>query len=366
MTIAIIGAGIVGASSAFYLRQNKAENVIIFDANKGQATKAAAGIICPWFSKRRHKAWYQMADLGAKFYLQLIEDLQKAGVANTFYQQKGVLLLKKNEEKLEELYALAKERKVASPIMGQLELLNQEAIQSLFPGLEGPHTALYASGAARVDGHQLVTTLLKAADYPLVQEKVTLEVREKGYLINGQSFDQVILASGAWLPELLEPLGYTVDVRPQKGQLIDVMLPDIDTDDYPLLMPEGEIDIIPFQNHKMSIGASHENDKGYDLTVDNQLSEDLKTQASHLYPTLTHDFQTKARVGTRAYTSDFSPFYGPIPGLDNGFAASGLGSTGLTVGPLIGKEIVALLLNQEKQLNEADYPIGNYVFKEKM
>ncbi|MFY9901052.1 MAG: FAD-dependent oxidoreductase, partial [Trichococcus sp.] len=42
------------------------------------------------------------------------------------------------------------------------------------------------------------------------------------------------------------------------------------------------------------------------------------------------------RVGTRAYTSDFSPFFGSVPGLQNCFAASGLGSSGLTSGPLIG------------------------------
>ena len=45
---------------------------------------------------------------------------------------------------------------------------------------------------------------------------------------------------------MLEPLGYQVDVRPQKGQLRDYQL-DRDTDDYPVVMPEGELDIIPFQ-----------------------------------------------------------------------------------------------------------------------
>lgn len=30
------------------------------------------------------------------------------------------------------------------------------------------------------------------------------------------SADHIILATGAWLPHILEPLGYQVDVRPQK------------------------------------------------------------------------------------------------------------------------------------------------------
>lgn len=49
---------------------------------------------------------------------------------------------------------------------------------------------------------------------------------------------------GAWLGHLLEPLGYEVDVRPQKGQLRDYQLAQ-DMEAYPVVMPEGEWDLIP-------------------------------------------------------------------------------------------------------------------------
>ena len=53
--VAIIGAGIVGSTAAYYLSKNPAYQVTVFDYGQGQATKAAAGIISPWFSKRRNK-----------------------------------------------------------------------------------------------------------------------------------------------------------------------------------------------------------------------------------------------------------------------------------------------------------------------
>lgn len=62
--VAIIGAGIVGATAAYYLSKESDLEVTVFDHGQGQATKAAAGIISPWFSKRRNKAWYKMARLG--------------------------------------------------------------------------------------------------------------------------------------------------------------------------------------------------------------------------------------------------------------------------------------------------------------
>ena len=63
MKIAIVGAGIVGSTAAYYLSKEKDVEVTVFDHGLGQATKAAAGIISPWFSKRRNKAWYRMARL---------------------------------------------------------------------------------------------------------------------------------------------------------------------------------------------------------------------------------------------------------------------------------------------------------------
>ena len=59
MKIAIVGAGIVGSTAAYYLSKEKDVEVTVFDHGLGQATKAAAGIISPWFSKRRNKAWYR-------------------------------------------------------------------------------------------------------------------------------------------------------------------------------------------------------------------------------------------------------------------------------------------------------------------
>ena len=49
MKVAIIGGGIVGATCAYYLSKNKDIELTVFDYGVGQATKASAGIISPWF-----------------------------------------------------------------------------------------------------------------------------------------------------------------------------------------------------------------------------------------------------------------------------------------------------------------------------
>ena len=197
--VAIVGAGIVGATVAYYLSKETDIEVTVFDHGHGQATKAAAGIISPWFSKRRNKVWYKMARLGADFYVDLLADIEKSGQKVDFYQRSGVFLLKKDESKLEELYQLALQRRDESPLIGKLAILDQESASKLFPGLKGFERLLYASGGARVDGQLLVSRLLDASQVKVVKKAVSLTPLLSGYQIDNHVFDQVILSTGAWL-----------------------------------------------------------------------------------------------------------------------------------------------------------------------
>ena len=322
MKIAIVGAGIVGSTAAYYLSKEKDVEVTVFDHGLGQATKAAAGIISPWFSKRRNKAWYRMARLGADFYQDLVSDLKKDGY--------------------------------------ELSIKNAEDL----PEFTGFDHYLYASGGARVEGAELTATLIAASGFEKVEGPVTLSPLDNGtYEINAQTFDKVILACGAWLGQTLAPLGFEVDVRPQKGQLRDYFFEGLDTGKLPVLMPEGELDVIPFAGGKISVGASHENDQGFDLTVDETVLASLEEEAKTYFPDLSTSKSFSERVGTRAYTSDFSPFFGEVPELESVFVASGLGSSGLTTGPLIGKNLVDLAMNRSGSLDSADYPVAQYVKK---
>ena len=360
--VAIVGAGIVGATAAYYLSKEADVEVTVFDHGNGQATKAAAGIISPWFSKRRNKAWYKMARLGADFYVGLLADLEKTGQKVDFYQRSGVFLLKKDDSKLEELYQLALQRRDESPLIGELTILDQTAASNLFPRLVGFERLLYASGGARVDGQLLVSRLLEASQVKVVKQEVSLKPLASGYQIDNQKFDQVILSTGAWLGHILEPLGYEVDVRPQKGQLRDYQVKQ-DMASYPVVMPEGEWDLIPFPGGKLSLGATHENDMGFDLTVDETLLDQMVMAASPFYPALAEAISSGERVGIRAYTSDFSPFFGQVPNLSGVYTASGLGSSGLTTGPIIGYHLVQMLQGRSGVLNPADYPTERYIKK---
>lgn len=367
--IAIIGGGIVGATAAFYLSQKNYE-VALYDDGVGQATSAAAGIICPWLSQRRNKEWYQLASKGAAFYPQLMDDLGESLTHSDIYQQVGALVFKKNLGLLKKLEKTALKRLETAPEIGELALLSPKEIKAKFPLYDSEESALFASGGARVDGSLLTERLIDQAQsngLRYYSEKVTLSSPNSNeYVIHtnihAKTYDTVVLAVGAWLPELLAPLGLDVDIRPQKGQLVQLHLQE-EMSNWPVIMPDGEKDIIPFANGKIIVGATHENDGGYDLTPTKEKLEVMLEEAIEIAPGLKNATITGIRVGTRAYTSDFAPFFGVIPEYPNLFTASGLGSSGLTSGPLIGYMLSQLISGEATDLPLSNYPVDQYIKK---
>ena len=112
-------------------------------------------------------------------------------------------------------------------------------------------------------------------------------------------------------------------------------------------MPEGELDIIPFQMAKSVWALPMRMRWALTLTVDQVLLNQMETEALAYYPELAQAEVVGERVGSRAYTSDFSPFFGQVPGLAGVYAASGLGSSGLTTGPIIGYHLAQLIQDKD-------------------
>lgn len=213
--VTIIGSGIVGAVTAYYLSQNPDLNVTIYDEGIGQATKNSAGIISPWLSKRRNQRWYQLAKAGAALYPEIVADTQ---MGYSVYQQAGTIVTRADPDDLQALYDLALKRRQAAPQMGTIEKLTAEEVQERIPLLTAPQPGVFVSGGARVDGDKFAHNLLKYAEKRnLVRHKGKVRLGDQGQLltVNGQqSYDTLILAVGAWLKPLLLPMKIVADVRP--------------------------------------------------------------------------------------------------------------------------------------------------------
>lgn len=363
MRIAVIGNGIVGATFVNEMLERYPNSSIVqFDGITGTATTASAGIIAPWLSKRRNQQWYRLARKGAAY---IQEIALRYNMPTDVYFKSGVIYTRDTSEKIEELLALAQKRIQNAPQMESFERINSTQIKSYFPFIDTTNDGVLVSGGARIDGKKFIEFLNKRnrrnVEFRNIRARLSRD--SKIILVNGEKFDLVILASGAWLKENLELIGVNARVRPQKGQLIEIKLPNNESVNKtaPVLMPEGERDFIPTDDETMLIGATHENEQGFDLSVSEQIKQDLLASGQRLIPDLDESMITNVRVGTRAYTDDFAPFFGYLPQNQQVMIASGLGSSGLTTGPIIGKLLVDLIENPNLNVASLTKPLSTYI-----
>ncbi|HAM82091.1 NAD(P)/FAD-dependent oxidoreductase [Ornithinibacillus bavariensis] len=366
----IVGGGILGATTAYKLAKSGADILLVDQSGNGQATDAAAGVICPWLSQRRNKKWYSLARNGARIYPSIVRELKEDGEIETGYAKVGALSIHHAEEKLLAMKERAITRKEEAPEIGEISLLSPKQTRELFPLLDESYSSIHISGAARVDGRVFRNALLRAAKKygaELLDGHATLyhsNSRVKGIYINDTIYEAktVIAACGAWMGELLQPLGIHFQARGQKGQLLHLELQNEEANHWPVLMPPTSQSIVPFK-HRLVIGATHENDVGFDQRITAGGIHDILSKALEVLPSLSDSPILEARVGFRPFTPEFLPVIGTIQGISGLMLANGLGSSGLTTGPFVGTQLAKLALGEKLDIELKDYDVHGALFK---
>jgi D-amino-acid dehydrogenase len=365
--IIVIGAGILGASTAYHLSKHDVEVILVDRQDTGQATDAAAGIVCPWISQRRNKDWYELVKGGARYYPELIAKLEEDGETETGYKRVGAISLHTDEKKLEQMASRALKRREDAPEIGEIRVLTPVETKELFPPLSEEFGSVFIGGGARVNGRALRDALMNAAirnGVTMLQGNATLlsdNHKVAGIKLKEQTIlaDLVIVTAGAWSREIIEPLGVPFKVTPQKAQIIHLELPGMDTGSWPVVMPPTSQYILSFEDGRVVMGATHEDEAGFDHRITAGGQYEILSKALAVAPGLTAGTILETRVGFRPYTPGFLPVIGALPEHEGILVANGLGASGLTSGPYLGAELAKLALGFDLELDLSRYQVAS-------
>lgn len=373
MRIAIIGAGVLGASTAFHLALAGAEVLLADSALPGRATAAGAGIICPWPSDRLDAEWYRIAAAGARYYPELIALLAEAGETATGYRNVGALHVAADQAELDRVERVVRSRQAAAPEMGTIARLSPEATRRLFPPLRPDLSALHIAGGARVDGRSLAAALGNAAcrrGARMLVGPAGLQIqagRLAGIVVGKEAFpaDRVVVAAGAWAPVLLAPLGIDLAVSPQRGQISHLRLDGVDTRDWPAVLPPGSHYMLAFEDSRVVVGATRETGAGFDYRVTAAGQAEVLNEALRIAPGLASATLIETRIGFRPVGPGIRPMLGAITEFAGQLIfGNGLGPAGLTIGPYAGRLLAQLAMDQATDMSLSPYeplrvPVAN-------
>lgn len=346
-TIAVIGGGIAGVTTAFHLARRGAVVTLIDDGGFGQATGASAGIIAPWVSKSEG-AFYDAYESGGNYYPEFLSQLTALGIPELGYRKAGALVVDANAESIEAEYDRIAERVArAGAVAGEVRRVASGAVKELFPALADGLTGLLVTGGGRVDGRILCDASMTGAiahGATRIADVVTgLEQTATGWSVKTtrktMTFDAVVVAAGARVLDIFDRLDMPIGVSPQRGQIVHLHLQGVNTSLWPTIHPLGDHYMTPFDGGRIAVGATRETGSGFDprVTAAGELS--VLQKALELAPGLGDATLLETRVGIRPMADGQMPIVGPVPGRDGLWVASGYGAGGLTMGPLLGDAI---------------------------
>ncbi len=149
----------------------------------------------------------------------------------------------------------------------------------------------------------------------------------------------------------------------QKAQIVHLQLQDVETGNWPVVMPPNDQYILAFDNGQIVIGATHEDDKNFDLRVTAGGLHEVFSKALSVAPGLSDSTFNETRVGFRPFTPNFLPIIGEVPGYNGLLLANGLGASGLTVGPFLGTQLAKLALNEVLDIDLELYDVAGAIGK---
>lgn len=367
--VIVVGAGILGAATAYHLAKKGAEVTVVDRKDPGQATEAAAGIICPWLSQRRNKAWYALAKNGAASYLSYIRMLEEDGEHDTGYKKVGAISLHTDEKKLNGMEERARKRREDAQEIGEIQQLTEEETKKAFSFIDERFRSVHVAGAARVNGRALRDAFIRGAKKhgaTFIEGSASLHAENNqmtGVQVGENIFnaETVVVAAGAWARELVEPLGVRLQIGGQKAQIAHLKT-EKKTANWPVVMPPNNQYMLAFDEGEIVVGATYEDGQG-DLDVTVGGLHEIFDKALDIAPELKQAAFLEARVGFRPFTPNFMPVIGEVPNIKGLLLANGLGSSGLTVGPYLGEQLAKLALGEEITLDLRPYAIEQIIEK---
>jgi len=363
MRVAIIGAGVLGVSTAFHLAKAGIEVVVADQAHAGRATAAGADIVSPWSSGRVDPGWRRIADAGARYYPILIQHLAEAGETETGYRRVGALSVAADAAELDGIEQAVRARVAMAPEGGAVMRLSPAEACALFPPLHPELGAVHVSGAARVDGRLLAAALWRAAEGCGVRfhvgkaEVLVHDGRVSGIRLESEIIeaDCVVVTAGAWAPEVLTPLGIPLAVAPQRGQITHLHLEGVETGAWPVVLPRDSHYLLAFGGSRVVVGATRETGSGFDHRVTAAGQAEVLNQALAVAPGLGSATLVETRIGFRPVGPDLRPMLGRIATLQGLVIGNGLGPSGLTIGPYAGRLLAQVVLSEAPELDLAAY-----------
>ncbi|OEK05890.1 NAD(P)/FAD-dependent oxidoreductase [Roseivirga misakiensis] len=411
--VVIVGAGIVGLSTAYYLNKEGVDVTVIdgTDGNDncsyGNAGYVSPSHIIPLASPgiiNQGLKW--MLDSKSPFYIQpkFSRDLLTWGwlfkkastnkrvkaaipVLNTLttksqslyeqiieeegieagYQKPGLLMVCQTKEALKHEIDLVE---IANQYGLEASVVNKAETEKLDPNVQYDMAGAVYFGC---DGWMTPQVFMDKFKALLVKRGVKLDfntdlqaVNSKGgkvteFITDKKNYqaDQFVIAAGSWSPTILKWLNLRLPLQPGKGYSFTIENPPV-SPKLPSILVEARVATTPMLNGFRVAGTMEITGLNHDIN-ERRVQGIIKSLKSAIPEYQTYNFEEiKPWAGLRPCTPDGLPYIGQVKSIENLYLGTGHAMLGWTLGPITGKLLTQNILSQSAEIKSNLLNVDRY------
>jgi sarcosine oxidase, subunit beta len=349
--VIVVGAGVIGASTAFHLTRLGIQDVLVVDqggAGTGMSSRSSALV-------RMHYTFGPEVELAVRSDRMFDNWSELVGRPGCITRTGFVRIVHPGEEgRLRHNVAMQR------ALGARVELVSGTDLVALAPGLRGDDVALAAfePHGGFGDGAVVAGDFIAAARDAGAHFSPGAAVREllvEAGSVRGVMTDQgeerapvVVLATGPWTPALLEPCGISLPIESELHHVAVVHhrrgggapLACIDSTTASYFRPDrtGDTTVIgAFRGTRPARPSDAERDPSPESLAE------LVTAAARRVPALEEGGVGRGVAGVYDMTPDGRPLLGRVEGLDGLVVAVGFSGMGFKISPAVGEAVAELV-----------------------
>jgi sarcosine oxidase subunit beta len=346
--IVIIGGGVMGASSAYHLKQAGAGDVVLLERTQhfeDSATNRCAGGVRYQFSTEVNIRLSQAS-------LPMLERFKAEIGVDPQYRKVGYLFALTDPADVE---TFRRNVDLQHRLGVNTEWLTGDDVRRRLPYMRW-HDVLAgtihaADGLA--DPSSVLNGYLSRARHLGVQVRTGVEA--KRIVANGRvravhtnlgeiSCGVILNAAGPWAGQVGEMAGVEIPIQPVRRQMITTTpLPDLPAD-FPFVIDFTKSLYFHQEGEGLLTGMSNpDQESGFDQSIDEEWELTAMEAAMDRMPMLAQAGRLSGWAGLYEVTPDAHPIFGPTP-LEGFFVVAGFSGHGFMHGPIAGKLMAEIIL----------------------
>src|SRR5262245_23472409 len=347
--VVIVGGGIVGMATAYYLAKGGVASVVIErDAIGSHASGYAYGGLSPLSGFGIPGPLAEMAQEGMRLHRELAESLVEETKMDVDFRVRSSLALALTEADVRRLQsALPWQQQQAGYSARWVDASEARRVEPRIS--EDTIGAVLIDGTADVEPYRLVLALTRAA------EQMGVTVRHgkvTGLRRAGGRVTSVILERG----EVPCWIDMPIEVRPLKGQILRLQAPGP-----PVTCSVGwGHNYATTKTDGLLWAGTTEEEAGFDEETTAEARDEIGTALVTMLPAMADAQVVYQTACLRPLASDGLLLLGRVPGLENVYMGTGAARKGIVYGPPMGRAIADLILTGSTKLNLDAFNPGRF------